>query len=367
MLASAWYIAAAVEDLAAHEPMGVEIGGRKLVLFRTPEGAVACLADQCCHRGVPLSMGVVKEDGIACAAHGWRFDSGGRCTHIPSLMPAETIPPNAAVTSYVVAERQGYYWVWMGDGEAAGVPDALSVPELTANGFCSLKIRIGLDCNYVDAIENLIDVTHVPYVHVFPHLPEDERILLPRMVEVTAEEWGVSLLGGIPRDGSLSTGSTHTAVGNPEIRIRFVGPNMVRLEFLKAGPGEAIAMIEYFIPVSEWKTIFEVILVFRARNPDNMPKAIRINHLRQDDRFHTTGRLGDEDAAIMLAQARTLRANPNFRGVCVAGDAMIIAYRKFKTRARRQSFKTSQGETRRRCLRTLCNCAADTDTWPPNG
>lgn len=42
-----------------------------MVFFRAEGGAVAALEDFCPHRGAPLSLGAVREDGrLVCGYHG---------------------------------------------------------------------------------------------------------------------------------------------------------------------------------------------------------------------------------------------------------------------------------------------------------
>ena len=46
----------------------------------------ACLKAVCSsHAGCVLTEGRVEEGTLHCSYHGWRFDAGGRCTHIPQV------------------------------------------------------------------------------------------------------------------------------------------------------------------------------------------------------------------------------------------------------------------------------------------
>ena len=55
------------------------------VLFRTKEGQIGCVKDECAHRACPLSLGVQVEEGhIQCAYHGWEFTTRGECVKMPS-------------------------------------------------------------------------------------------------------------------------------------------------------------------------------------------------------------------------------------------------------------------------------------------
>src|SRR5215212_9152356 len=61
-LRNAWYVACTPDEIAA-KPLGRTICGDRMVLFRAEGGAVAALEDFCPHRGAPLSLGSVRDDG----------------------------------------------------------------------------------------------------------------------------------------------------------------------------------------------------------------------------------------------------------------------------------------------------------------
>ena len=73
---NAWYIAAWGDELG-DKPLARRICNDPIVLFRDKDGRAAALADRCCHRSAPLSLGTVVEDGIQCGYHGLIIDSAG--------------------------------------------------------------------------------------------------------------------------------------------------------------------------------------------------------------------------------------------------------------------------------------------------
>src|SRR6266508_586398 len=71
-----WHPVAFAQELTDENPTQfVRILGEDLVLFRDKSGGVGLLADRCPHRGASLLYGRVEERGIACAYHGWLFDT----------------------------------------------------------------------------------------------------------------------------------------------------------------------------------------------------------------------------------------------------------------------------------------------------
>src|SRR5262249_26681472 len=132
------------------------------VLLRTASGTVEELEYCCCHRAAPLSKGEVAGEYLACGYHGLQFDTNGQCVAVPGQ---PTVPPGAKVKHYPVAEKWNAVWIWMGEPEKA---DAEKVPDLRWLADASWAITPGyihVKSNYQFLVDNLLDLTHVSYVH----------------------------------------------------------------------------------------------------------------------------------------------------------------------------------------------------------
>jgi phenylpropionate dioxygenase-like ring-hydroxylating dioxygenase large terminal subunit len=161
-LRNAWYIAAVDEEVTA-KPLSRKIMNEDIVLWRKPDGSVAAIEDRCCHRHLPLSMGSVAGDNIRCGYHGYLFNSAGVVIEIPGQV---NIPEKARVKSYPVVERWKWIWVWMGnpaEGDPAQIPNAFWADHPEWKLSKNLPVR--LKCNYHLICDNVLDVTHLTYVH----------------------------------------------------------------------------------------------------------------------------------------------------------------------------------------------------------
>src|SRR5258706_5396849 len=118
-----WFIAATSRELR-RKPLATTLFGTPIVLFRDRDGRAGALLDRCPHRNVPLSLGEVTSDGtLQCPYHGWRFDTFGGCTFIPSLVsPAEAKARRAF--SLPTTEQQGFIWIHSSPSQEAGVPSS---------------------------------------------------------------------------------------------------------------------------------------------------------------------------------------------------------------------------------------------------
>ena len=69
---------------AGGAPSRVRLLGEDLVAFRDTHGVAGLVAERCAHRGASLYFGRNEDGGLACIYHGWRYDTSGRCTEMPS-------------------------------------------------------------------------------------------------------------------------------------------------------------------------------------------------------------------------------------------------------------------------------------------
>jgi vanillate O-demethylase monooxygenase subunit len=159
---NAWYAAAYSDELVAGKPLPIVMLREPVVLYRRRDGAPAALEDRCVHRSLPLSMGRVQGDVLECGYHGLQFDCEGRCVRIPGQ---SAIPEAARVRSYRVVEQDGFIWVWMGDAAKADVARITRFPWMTKPDWQRTKLHARIECNYQLVIDNLLDLSHLAFVH----------------------------------------------------------------------------------------------------------------------------------------------------------------------------------------------------------
>lgn len=164
MLRNFWYPLFFSTDLSSERLLAAKLFGEPLVLFRDSLGVVNTLFDRCPHRSVPLSLGRLCEGKIECMYHGWQFGAQGKCEYIPTHAAGEVIPKNAHVPSRPTVEKDGLIWVWAGQEEAdfSLIPH---YPELSSADYIITQSSIDVDVDYSLLLENLVDPSHVPFVH----------------------------------------------------------------------------------------------------------------------------------------------------------------------------------------------------------
>jgi phenylpropionate dioxygenase-like ring-hydroxylating dioxygenase large terminal subunit len=161
-LRNSWYVAAWDREVT-RQPLPRTLLNEPVVLYRTEEGGAVALEDRCCHRHLPLSRGKVEGDRLRCGYHGLLFDALGRCVEIPGQA---NIPPQARVRAYPLVQKYHWLWIWMGEPAKA---DPALIPNWWwadhAEWAFSRPDPIYVRCNYQLISDNVLDVTHLAYVH----------------------------------------------------------------------------------------------------------------------------------------------------------------------------------------------------------
>lgn len=163
MIRNQWYAVLSAKEVKKGKPVGVTRMGEKLVLWRDDGGNICCIADKCCHRGASLSCGHISGGRVACPFHGFEYGADGRVAVIPANGKASPVPANYKVAGYTVREAYGFIWLWYGDS-AESLPEIQFFDELKS-GFVYGEFCENWNVHYSRAIENQLDVVHLPFVH----------------------------------------------------------------------------------------------------------------------------------------------------------------------------------------------------------
>ena len=161
-LRNRWYMAAWSSEVA-DTPLGRRILGERIVFFRTDAGAAVALSGVCPHRFAPLDRGAVLADQLICPYHGLRFDAVGWCVHNPN--GDGHIPRHTRLKDYTIAERHGILWIWLGDEALARETDVPTHAFQSSSNYAAEFIYRRVDSNYELLTDNLLDLTHAPYLH----------------------------------------------------------------------------------------------------------------------------------------------------------------------------------------------------------
>jgi 5,5'-dehydrodivanillate O-demethylase len=159
-----WYPVSIARELNAENPTKfVRLLGEDLVLFRDKSGRAGLLADHCSHRGASLLYGRAEERGLACAYHGWLYDTEGRCLETPAEPGDSSFYLTIRHLAYPVQEFVGLIWAYLGPLPSPVIPryDVWS----RSDGVLRLAVYPRLDANWLQVMENTADPTHAQILH----------------------------------------------------------------------------------------------------------------------------------------------------------------------------------------------------------
>lgn len=163
MIRNQWYVVLESNEVKHGKTVGVTRMGEKLVFWRDQSGKVVCMRDVCPHRGVRLSAGKLLEHTLQCPFHGFRFDASGACTLIPANGGNAPVPKAFRVNTYPAHEERDFISIWWGEPRESLPPvyffDSIP-PEMSYS-----TLRDHWPTHYSRAIENQLDVVHLPFIH----------------------------------------------------------------------------------------------------------------------------------------------------------------------------------------------------------
>lgn len=230
LLRNIWYFALPSTALSRGRMTARRLLGEPLLFGRAADGTPFALRDICPHRGIPLSYGRFDGAEIECCYHGWRFDTGGRCTAIPSLVEGQRLDlSRIRVPSLPCHEAQGCIWIYWGDGDApAG--DIVILPDIPEGRAAGIAETMTFPCAVDHAVVGLMDPAHGPFVH------RSWWWRTRRSIHEKAKAFAPSPLGfQMVRHRPSSNSRAYRLLGGvPETEITFRLPG-VRIEHIRAG------------------------------------------------------------------------------------------------------------------------------------
>ena len=163
MIPNQWYAIFESSEIKKGKIIGVMRMGEKMVAWRNHQGELSVMIDKCPHRGVALSVGKLVGDCLQCPFHGFEYDTSGTCTLVPAIGRNAEPPKALHVRSYPVREAHGFVYIWWGEapGELAPVPWFESIGA----DMVYTTLRDHWAIHYARAIENQLDVVHLPFIH----------------------------------------------------------------------------------------------------------------------------------------------------------------------------------------------------------
>ena len=237
-----WWPIAYLQDLDPARPSRFTLLERDLVIWWDAGGdRWRVFPDVCPHRLVPLSEGRINAVGqLECPYHGWSFDGEGHCRVIPQA-DDHTKPEGrrSRCSSLPTATGQGLLFVWMGDPDAAAMSDLPLVPALDQNpqSWTVQDTFRDLPMDAVTLLENVLDVSHVPFTHHRTVGNRDNAAPVKAVITKQGQDGFEAFWEEGPRRGQLGSQSTC-----------FHAPQLMWHDLTAAGFGRILTVV-YAVPI----------------------------------------------------------------------------------------------------------------------
>ena len=174
-----WHPVLGSRDLSRDRVAGVRVAGHSIAVFRTADGRLGAVEDQCAHRRMKLSVGKVRDGRLVCPYHGWTYSCEGE-GESPSSPRT-----HACITSYECIEAHDAIWVKASGSEQA--PPALEMDGWDFVGAVFNKVNAPLE----HVIDNFSEIEHTVATH--PHFGLDPDRVDEAVVKIEATEDSITV------------------------------------------------------------------------------------------------------------------------------------------------------------------------------
>ncbi|MDN3522003.1 aromatic ring-hydroxylating dioxygenase subunit alpha [Halomonas ramblicola] len=315
-----WYVAAWSHELD-EGPLGRTILGEPLVLWCDGQGHPVALADRCCHRGAPLSMGRCVDGRLQCMYHGLKFDQSGHCIEMPGQ---DQVPRKARVRAYPLVQRGQWLWVWMGEPERAREADIPHTPWLDAERW---PYRPGYYHYQAPAElinDNLLDFSHLSYVHEGT-LGGSEAIAGTRP-QVTPLPHGLRIerrVEGVPPAPNITRFTSVRGTVNRWFSYDFLLPGVLLMEFCTEPTDGGEPLMQYTCQAVTPETPHTAHYFFMGTRDFALADPAVTEAI-----YEGLVTAFEEDRLIIEAQYRALREQGDFAPVATVADQALIQFRR---------------------------------------
>lgn len=315
MIYNQWYAVLPSKAVSKDQVIGVRRMNLNLALFRSEDGKLGCVADQCTHRGAALSKGKVKGNCVECPFHGIQFDAEGKCMLIPANGRASKADISRYnVKHYLVREHAGIIYLWYGD--EAKVTEKLPFFEADVDDtWAYSEMEDHWNSHYSRCIENQLDVVHLPFIHHNTIGRGNKTIVNGPKIELFEGGLRTSASNAVD-EGQTPKSAAECTIKTTYLEFRY--PNLWMNHI-----SDKMKVIIYFAPVDDENTILYI--RFYSKVAGNHPTDAFVAWL---------GKFGNriierQDKRIVITQ-RPKASSYRSQEKLLAGDSPIIQYRRIR-------------------------------------
>jgi len=224
-----WHVIALSSEIAKHREIRKDIYDRSILLWRDAGSVVHAIVNCCAHKRAPLAVSDFKTNEVTCPYHGWRYDSEGRLTEIPSSPHLDVRKLGCSIDVFPVTEQDGFVWIFLKTDRPSFAPPRAGDSHMDA--WKHTFLHAPFETTEELLIDNFMDAVHTTTIHqgiIRGH--QTERVA--HSITVTTDSNGVL--------AEFDEQHEDIAIGlrwflGKELKIRhtdeFLLPNLVRVNY----------------------------------------------------------------------------------------------------------------------------------------
>jgi phenylpropionate dioxygenase-like ring-hydroxylating dioxygenase large terminal subunit len=246
MIPNMWYAVLESNEVKAGKPVAFRRLGEEMVFWRDGLGQIVAMRDLCPHRQSRLSPGKIVNGNLQCHFHGFQFDRAGTCQLVPANGRNGPKPKIFQCTSFPAQEAHGMIWVWYGEprDEYPPIPFFAGLEGLV---YDTRQRQWNVD--YTRAIESLLDVSHLPFVHEKTIGRGSGTLVNGPYTTLEGNELRV-WISNQPDEGIPALRPTQVPPPNRPADLWFNFPNIWQLHL-----EEKLRVVQFLVPVDDENTI----------------------------------------------------------------------------------------------------------------
>jgi phenylpropionate dioxygenase-like ring-hydroxylating dioxygenase large terminal subunit len=315
MIRNQWYVVLESNEVGRN-PVGVTRLGEKIVFRRDPKGTVHAAVDRCPHRGAALSLGKIKDGHLQCPFHGFEFDPTGKCVLIPANGRHGVVPNAMRLNAYPTHEAHGLIWIWWG----SQIPEDLLAPQFFDNlddSFFYGSAHDPWEAHYSRAIENQLDVVHLPFIHARTIGRGNRTLVDGPVVEWKGDKMLYTYVFNRVDDGTPPRKSSELSPKDARsVHLEFIFPNLWQNYI-----SENVRIFIAFVPVDEEHTLLYI------RFYQNFMRLPLLGKLVARLSMPSNIYIAHEDRRVVVTQQPKVSGMKTGE-ILIPGDLPIIEYRK---------------------------------------
>jgi phenylpropionate dioxygenase-like ring-hydroxylating dioxygenase large terminal subunit len=315
MIDNQWYIVIDSKEVRNGKITAVKRFGKELLFWRDKNNKVLCIERTCAHRGADLSMGKIVNDHIRCPFHGIEYDGTGKAVLIPSTGEKASVPTNFRVRSYPATEKHGFIFLWYGK-ELEQLP-AIKFLDGIDSTFNYSGFEDYWPVHYSRAIENQLDVSHLPFVH-YNTIGRGNKTIVNGPIVEYADGVMYVLVNNVIDSGQKPLKPEELKKEDCKGKLQFIFPN-----YWQNIITDDMRVVAAFVPIDESNT--KIYIRFYQRFVKvpvlrNIVTAISVPYNRK---------VLNQDKRVVVTQ-KPIKSELKMRENLYQGDLPIITYRRVR-------------------------------------